>query len=354
MKGIVFAGNRTIELRDFPDPTPGDEDVVLEIKASGMCGSDLHLYRSPGGGPAAAASLGVGGKGGGAVVAGHEPCGVVVARGKAVTDRQARIGARVMQHHYHGCGDCPDCRGGWSQMCELPGKVVYGVTGHGGHARWMLAPAHTLVPLPEAMSFEVGAAVSCGTGTAWGALQRLATEGGRTLAVFGQGPVGLSATMLGAAMGLRVIGVDIADERLALSRACGATDTVNSSAGDAIAALKDLTKGRGVDYAIETSSAPAARAASVRATRTWGRVCYVGEGGSVTLDVSPDLLRKQITLLGSWTFSKTGQADCARFIAEHGVPVDKLITHRFKVEEGEAAYQLFDQQKMGKGMIVPG
>ena len=117
--------------------------------------------------------------------------------------------------------------------------------------------------------------------------------------------------------------------------------------------VRDLLGDDGVDYAIECSSAPAARQAAVRATRTWGTVCYVGEGGSVTLDVSPDMLRRQITLMGSWTFSKIGQADCARFIALHKLPLAKLITHRFKLDEAERAYQLFDQQTMGKGMILP-
>jgi threonine dehydrogenase-like Zn-dependent dehydrogenase len=82
-------------------------------------------------------------------------------------------------------------------------------------------------------------------------------------------------------------------------------------------------------------------------------VCYVGEGGSVTLDVSRDMLRRQLTLMGSWTFSKVGQDACARFIAEHKVPLGKLITHRFRLDEAEQAYQLFDKQTMGKGMILP-
>ncbi|MCB1549199.1 MAG: alcohol dehydrogenase catalytic domain-containing protein, partial [Hyphomicrobiaceae bacterium] len=228
MKGLVFTGNRVVDLVDFPDPTPGEDDVILEIKASGMCGSDLHIYRTPGGGPAMAAALGVG-AGSEPVIGGHEPCGVVVARGKAVTDRQARLGARVMQHHYHGCGGCPECVSGWTQMCKEPGKVVYGITGHGAHARYMRCPAHTLIAMPESMSFEVGAAVSCGTGTAYGALKRMRMEGGGALAVFGQGPVGLSATMLGKAMGMRVIAVDISDERLALATECGAAHVVNAA-----------------------------------------------------------------------------------------------------------------------------
>jgi threonine dehydrogenase-like Zn-dependent dehydrogenase len=352
VKGLVFTGNRQLEIRDFPDPTPGDEDVVLEIKASGMCGTDLHLYRSPGGGPAAAAAMGVA-TGGGAMIGGHEPCGIVVARGRSVSDRQARIGARVMQHHYHGCGACPDCLSGWTQMCKTDQRVVYGYNGHGAHARYMVCPAHTLIALPESMSFEVGAAVSCGTGTAYTALKRLKMEGGATLAVFGQGPVGLSGTMFGKSFGLRVIGVDISDERLALAKACGADEVVNSGKNDPVEALKALTKGAGCNYALETSGAPAARVAAVRSTAIWGAVCYVGEGGNVTLEVSTDIIRRQVTLMGSWTFSKSGQDDCARFIASHSVPVEKLISHRFKLEEGVRAYQMFDKQTMGKGMILP-
>src|SRR5437870_7327187 len=98
MKGIVFLGNRKLELREFPDPTPGPGEVVIAIKASGMCGSDLHPYRAVGD---AAAALGLGGTGG-LVIAGHEPCGVVAARGPGVSEDEAPTGARVMNHHYKG------------------------------------------------------------------------------------------------------------------------------------------------------------------------------------------------------------------------------------------------------------
>src|SRR5918993_608088 len=261
MRGVVFLGNRKLELQNFPDPTPGPGEVVLEMKASGMCGSDLHPYRAAGN---AAAALGLGA--GGPVIAGHEPCGVVAAVGAGVDP--SLVGQRVMNHHYKGCGRCKHCRLGWSQLCRK-GITVYGMTGHGGHAPYMVAPASTLVPMPDEISFEEGAAISCGTGTAYGALKRLDVSGRDTLAVFGQGPVGLSATMLGRAMGARVIAVDVSPERLALAR--------ERSAG------------------------------------TWGRVAFVGEGNNVTLDVSRDLLRRQITLHASWTFSNTGQEECARF-----------------------------------------
>ena len=149
-----------------------------------------------------------------------------------------------MNHHYKGCGRCKHCRGGWSQLCR-GGITVYGVTGHGGHAPYMKAPAFTLVPLPDALSFEEGAAVSCGTGTAYGALRRLDVSGRDTLAVFGQGPVGLSATLLGRAMGARIIAVDVSPERLALARELGAEHVIDPRQTDPVRAIHDLTDGDG-------------------------------------------------------------------------------------------------------------
>src|SRR5262245_41130076 len=161
-------------------------------------------------------------------IAGHEPCGVVVARGPGVSAREAPDGQRVMDHHYAGCGTCPHCRVGWSQLCRS-GITVYGVTAHGGHADYLKVPSRTLVPLPEELSFAEGAAVACGTGTAYGALRRMRIAGGDTLAVFGQGPVGLSATLLGRAMGARVIAVETTAERLKLAKDFGADSVVDAS-----------------------------------------------------------------------------------------------------------------------------
>ncbi len=350
MKGVVFLGNRELELREFPDPTPGPREAVIEIKASGMCGSDLHNYRAEPSGEGNAAG-GIQRMSG--VIAGHEPCGVVVAVGHQVDPREAYVGQRVMDHHYDGCGTCKHCRGGWSQMC-LDGAIVYGTGGHGAHANYMKVPVHTLVPLPDELSFETGAAISCGTGTAWGALKRLGLQGGETIAIFGQGPVGLSATQLAVAMGARVIALDVSDERLALAKSFGAEETINAAThNDTVDAIRTLTHGEGAHKTLDCSSAPEARAAAVRAARSWGTACYVGERGQVTLDVSPDLLRRQITLVGSWTFSKQGQAECAEFVADKGIEVEKLFTHHWTLDQAEEAYKLFDQQKTGKAVIKP-
>ena len=208
-----------------------------------------------------------------------------------------------------------------------------------------------MVPLPDELSFSEGAAVSCGTGTAFGALRRMQLQGGQTLAVFGQGPVGLSATLLGAKMGARVIAVETNAERLALAKQFGADAVVDSSREDAVKALHDLTRGEGVDLALDCTGVAAARLAAVRSAKTWGTVCFVGEGGEVTLDVSRDLLRRQITLIGSWTFSAMGMGECARFVADSGIKLDRIFTHRWKLDQAQEAYQLFDAQSSGKGVI---
>jgi threonine dehydrogenase-like Zn-dependent dehydrogenase len=349
MKGVVFPGDRKLEILDFPDPTPGPGEVVLEIKASGMCGSDLKFYRASGG----AASLGFTASSG-PVIAGHEPCGVVVAVGAGVPENQARVGMRVMQHHYRGCGVCPHCSTGWMQLCVEGVKEVYGVTGHGAHAKYMKCPARTLVPLPDELSFETGAAISCGTGTAWGALHRLGLQGDHTIAIFGQGPVGLSATQLAAEMGARVIALDTSPERLSRAKELGADALINPKSTDnVVQAIKDLTHGLGAHLSMDASSSPTARAEAVRCVRTWGKACFVGEGDTVTLNVSNDMLRRQVTVIGSWTFSTVGQAECARFIADRGIDVERLFTHRWRLDQAEEAYRLFDAQTSGKGVIRP-
>jgi threonine dehydrogenase-like Zn-dependent dehydrogenase len=349
MLGAVFLGNRKVELRKFPDPTPGPGEVVLEIKASGMCGSDLKFYRAVGG----ASSLGLG-KVSGPLIAGHEPCGVVAAVGPGVSEKQAEVGMRVMQHHYRGCGACEHCNTGWMQLCVEGVAEVYGVTGHGAHARYMKCPARTLVPLPDELSFAAGASISCGTGTAWGALHRLGLQGDHTIAIFGQGPVGLAATLLAAQMGARVIALDTSEERLSRAKGFGADALINpKTTENVVQAIRDLTHGRGAHLSLDASSSPTARANAVKCVRTWGKACFVGEGDVVTLDVSNDMLRRQVTIVGSWTFSTVGQAQCARYVADRGIDLDRLFTHKWKLEQADEAYKLFDAQTSGKGVIVP-
>lgn len=342
MKGLAFLGDRRLAYLQVDDPAPGAGDVVVEIKASGMCGSDLHPYRAPHNPnlPVTARFIG-----------GHEPAGIVAAVGAGVPQHVAKVGDRVMVHHYHGCTTCAHCRTGWPQLCKPATRTTYSGNAHGAHAPYMVVPAATLVPLHEALSFEAGAAIACGTGTAWGALERLQLRGDETLAVFGQGPVGLSATMLAVAQGARVIAIDIDDERLALARAFGADAVVNPRKADAVQALRDLTQGRGVEAAVETSGSSPAAAAAVGAIATWGRIALVGIGGSLNLEMAA-LLDRQVTVMTSYTMSTVGQADCAAFVVARGLPVDRLFTHRWRLDQAEEAYRLFDTQSTGKAVFL--
>jgi threonine dehydrogenase-like Zn-dependent dehydrogenase len=349
MKGVVFPGDRRVAYLEVLDPTPGPLDVVIEMKASGMCGTDLQNYRRPCDQPAYMPSLI-----GRLPIAGHEPSGLVCAIGSAVLSAQARLGQRVMVHHYQGCTTCNHCRSGWQQLCQevKPMVRVYGNNDDGGHAPYLKVPANTLVPLPDELSFSTGAAISCGTGTAYGALRRLKLTARDTIAIFGQGPVGLSATQIARAMNARVIAIDVNAERLARAGEFGADALIDPSRNEPVEALREITKGGGVDCALETSGASSARVAAVRATKTWGLCCFVGEGGDVTINVSPDMLRRQITIFASWTFSTVGQAECALFVAERNIPVDRIYTDRWTLDQASEAYERFDRGAGGKGVFL--
>ncbi len=335
MRGMVFLGDRRVKVHDFPDPTPGPGEAVVRIRAAGLCGSDLGLYR---------------GERAATWVCGHEPCGEVVALGPGVA--APAIGDRVIVYHYAGCGVCRHCRAGWEQLCLRGGHRVYGFGADGANATALVIPARALVPLPEPLSFEEGAAIACGTGTAYAALVRLDVSGRDTLVVYGQGPVGLSATLLGKAMGARVIAVDLAPARLELARALGADEVVDASVVDPVAAVRALTRGEGAEATLDCTGSGTARAQAVRSTRVFGRACFVGEGGTVALNPTPDIIHRHLTLYGSWTFSTILLEECARFIVDRHVPLGRLITGRFPLEQAGEAFRQFADGAPGKFVLV--
>jgi threonine dehydrogenase-like Zn-dependent dehydrogenase len=300
------------------------------MRASGLCGSDLHPYRAD-----RAQST----------VSGHEPCGEVAALGTG--GAAARLGERVIVHHYSGCGTCQYCRVGYYQLC-VHGHKTYGFGTNGGNADFLVVPTNTLIPLPDELSFVEGAAIACGTGTAYMALKKLDISGRDTLAIYGQGPVGLSATLLGTAMGARVIAIDVTTARLDLAKDLGADATINALEADPILAVQELTHGEGADATLDCTGNATARAQAVRSARVFGRACFVGEGGTVTLEPSPDIIHRHLTIYGSWTFPTVGLAECARFVVDRHVPLHRLITHRFRLGQAEEAFRIFDAGTTGK------
>ena len=340
MQGIVFTGGSQAQLKAFPDPEPGYGEVVVRIRASGMCGSDLHSYRAPT--PAT--------DGHRLMIQGHEPCGVVDSVGPGVPPSVVDVGDRVMIHHYWGCGSCVDCRSGWPQLCRVIDPRVPTLNEHGGHASLMKLPAMQTLPLPDELSFKAGAALGCSVGTAWGALVRLGDVAGKNLVVVGLGPVGTSTTMLAAALGARVIAVDIAPRRLDRARRFGAHMVVNSAQEDLAAAVRDLTGGRGAELLVETSGSTAAAGQALESLATWGKACFVGIGADVQFNTR-DTLRRQLTLLTSWTMSTIEQLRCARFAVEHDLPLDDLFTHTWSLQQASEAYEWFNGQSDGKGVF---
>jgi len=337
MRGVTNTGNRTVEVRDFADPHAGPGEAVVQIRAAGLCGSDLHSYR---------------GDRVTGLVNGHEPCGVIAELGAGAPPGLA-IGDRVMVHHYAGCGVCETCTMGYEQLCLRGNSVTFGgVNGHGANSEYMLVPSRTLVPLPDELSFEEGAAVACGTGTAWNGLRKMGVSGRDTVAVFGQGPVGLSGTLCARAMGARVIAIDVIPERLRLAKELGADHVIDASAGDAVAAVRELTSG-GASAGLETSGNAGARAQVLRALRPFGRACYVGLGSPNSAEIDfGNLILNVTTVFGSWTFSKSELIEIARFMVEAQVPLERMFTHRWSLEQAEEAFRLFDSGATGKCVFV--
>ena len=340
MRGVAFHGNTVAEVIDFPDIDPGPEQVLIRLRSSGLCGSDFGRYR--GDTPNE--------NDGQLIRPGHEPCGEIVALGPNV--KGLKVGDRIIQHHYEGCRECDYCLTGWQQLCQVAEKKeYYGGSMHGGHGDYMVVHQSTCVPLPDEVDYEVGAYLACGASTAFQALNKLEVSGLDVLAVFGQGPVGLAATMFGSEMGARIIAVDISPDRLKMAADSGAWATVNASNDDAPEQIRELTKGKGADATLEAAGLAATRVAAVESTRIFGRTCPVGEGGEVTYQPTPHIIHRHLTLLGSWTFSTFGLAEAARFTAEHNVPLASAITSRSTIEEVPKAYEEFSSGAAGKFVI---
>jgi threonine dehydrogenase-like Zn-dependent dehydrogenase len=340
---VVLPGGSRVELRTFPDPVPGIGQAVIRVKASSICGSDVRaIYRE---------HLGTGAEGYvDGTIGGHEPCGQVESVGPGVTS--VKPGDRVAIYHIAGCGHCRDCRGGFMISCSSPERAAYGWQRDGGHADLMLADERTLLPLPEELSYVDGALVACGFGTAWQGVLRAGVSGRDRVLVTGLGPVGLATLMLSIASGAEVHGVDINADRRAFAKQLGATAVY--APDDALARLREATGGKGVEVAIDCSSAASARLLCLEAARQWGRVVFVGEGGDVTIAPSPTLIHHQLTLKGSWVTGVGEMEDLLEFLVRKGIHPERTVTDRFTLEETGEAYGLFDRgETAGKVVIIP-
>lgn len=342
MTGVVLPGSRQLELREYPIPEPGPGQVLVRMKASSLCGSDLRaIYRPEQQGTGPEAYRGV--------IAGHEPCGQIERVGPGV--RRFREGDRVIIYHIAGCGLCHSCREGWMIGCESPARAAYGWQRDGGHAPYLVAEERTLVALPDALSYLDGAMVACGLGTAYAACLRAGVSGRDRVLITGLGPVGLGTALLCRAMGARVVGVEAVPERQELAAKLGIPDVIAPSDA-AFADLMARSDGHGFEVALECSGNAQARQLCLQGAREWGRVVYVGEGGSVAFEPSPLLIHKQLTLHGSWVCSIGQMEGLVEQLVRWDLHPEVLVTHRFTLEQAREAYETFDSGRTGKVAIT--
>jgi threonine dehydrogenase-like Zn-dependent dehydrogenase len=343
MTGVVLPGNSTVAFREQPIPTPGYGQVLVRMKASSICGSDIRaIYRE---------HLGVGDEAYRNVIAGHEPCGIIAEVGPGC--KKFKVGDRVVLYHISGCGVCEDCKQGYMISCHGKQRAAYGWQRDGGHAPYLLAEENTCIALPDNLTYEDGALVACGFGTAWEALTRIGVNGRDRLLITGLGPVGLAAAMLGKALGAhQVIGVDTSEQRIALARELGLVDEAFVSDDGALDKIKAVTAGKGCEASIDCSGAAPARRLALLGTRQWGRCAFVGEGSDVQFDVSPQLIHPQITLYGSWVTSLAHMEDLVERLSRWGIHPDQTVTHRFTLAEADKAYEVANAGQSGKVVIV--
>ncbi|MGA3328946.1 MAG: zinc-binding dehydrogenase [Terriglobia bacterium] len=340
MRGAYLPGNSTVELREATIPEPGHGEVMLRMKASTICGSDIRcIYHE---------HLGEGPEGYQGVIAGHEPCCQIAEVGPGC--RRHKVGDRVIVYHISGCGLCNDCRRGYMISCTTEKyRRAYGWQRDGGMADYLLAEEKDLIDLPDELSYADGAQVACGFGTVYEGLQKIGISGNDSVLITGLGPVGLATGALCRKLGAsRIIGIDVVEERMKLAQKLGLCDEVLASGPDNVAQVKELTGGRGVERAVDCSANEFARATAIRATRKWGRIVFLGEGGRVEFNPSPDIIHDQKTIFGSWVTSTWLMEELVERLVRWNLHPFDLVTHRFALEEVGDAYALMAAGKCGK------
>lgn len=285
---FLTAYNQPLEISEAPEPAPPEDGVVLSTLACGVCRSDWHAWS--GADPDIALPQ----------IPGHEFCGVVEEAGPEV--RRWRAGDRVIAPFILACGACPDCAAGNQTVCAA--QIVPGFTAPGAFASRIAVPRadHNLARLPEGMEPAVAAGLGCRVTTAWhGLTGRADLKAGEWLAVHGAGGVGLSAVMLGRALGARVVAVDLQDDKLDAARSMGAEEAVNAGETDAAEAIREITDG-GAHVSLEALGIGATAAASILSLRKLGRHVQIGmpAGEHVSMSLPMDAVYAgQLALYGT-------------------------------------------------------
>jgi S-(hydroxymethyl)glutathione dehydrogenase/alcohol dehydrogenase len=358
VRAAVFVGTEQLSIENIKPAEPGPQDVVVEIEASGVCHSDLSLARGyvplpPG------------------FVLGHEGTGKVLEVGKEVT--RVQKGDRVVASFIPACGICWFCQHDQSNHCDLEaettmamrgtrpdGSPYFCMTGLGTFAEAMTTNQHSLVKIEGSVPAEQLSLIGCGVTTGVGAaLNTAQVEPGATVAVLGCGGVG-QAVIQGAriAGASRIIAVDGQPLKREQAKKFGATDVVDPAQGDSAAQVRELTGGRGVDYAFEVVGLPDTILATYNMARKGGTVCIVGMARVDAMVTFPafQLFFEEKKILGSKYGSAHVRRDFQRFVdlIETGrLDVSHMVSRKIKLEEVNDAFRAMEAGEVIRSVIVP-
>ena len=350
MKGIAIEGDRNVSLKDFPIPEVGLNQVLIKVKSATICGSDLHFYR------ASASELGKRTS----YISGHEGSGVVEKVGDKV--RNVRAGDRVAVFHRFGCGYCVKCRTGWPQYCEsgetntlVMGQATNPVISTGTFGEYMLAPSEVCFKIPDSINFESGSIIGCNGITAYNIIRKLGISSGQVVAVFGLGPLGLTAGILLKRMGAIPIGVELSEERRKLAGKFEFFDAV-SSIEELRSVLKTISDGkREVDSALDFTGNNTAINNAVEIVKPLGSVGLVGIGpGLETASLSPKkFLERGVTITGILVGNVLNMYELIEFVSTHKIDFSRIVTDRFRLSDPKSAFSKAEKGSFGKVALEP-
>ena len=336
MKAVrLVAPGQPLEMQEIDLPETGPKDVLVRVRAAGICHSDAH-YRA---GRSAVDPL--------PMTLGHEVAGIVEKVGADVTT--LTVGDRVCLHYMVTCGDCVYCSQGNEQFCTS-GKMI-GKYRDGGYAEYISIRARSAFRLPDEIPFEQGAIMMCSSATSFHALRKARLQPGETVAIFGMGGLGMSALRLAQALGaLQVYAIDIDPGRLDMAERLGAVP-INASETDPVQEIRRLTSGRGVDVAPELIGLPLTMEQGVKSLAILGRLAIAGITEQ-TFEIAPyyeligkeaevigvsDHLAQEFPLLLEW--ARLGKLD-----------LSEVITHRVALD-AEAVNEVLDRlEEFGEGV----
>jgi threonine dehydrogenase-like Zn-dependent dehydrogenase len=310
MKTVKAFGPQDLRVVEVPDPVPGSGEVLIAIRACGICGSDKWFWRVSE--PTD-------------YVAGHEVAGEVIGLGPDVY--RLRVGDRVSVNNVRGCGKCPACRTGQFNRCL--GEIEH--MGH-GFAQLVAVPEQNCLALNDRIGYEAGSLIFDMWGTPYGAVERAAVSNQDDVIILGCGPIGLSAIALARRRGAYVIAVDPLDYRREAAMRLGANAAL---APDEVAMskIRELTSDLGASIAIECSGRGEAYHLALSALHIGGTLVAVGEGASFEFKPSEKLIVKSLSLSGSFYSSMQQGSQVQNLMLQEQIDPLCLVTHRFTLDE---------------------